>query len=410
MARRSDLSRRTPREWAVRGVLAVAALAAGYASVARTRALTIRASDIATAAALAPGDGRITALRAASLAGPDATARDRAAADRLARRALRQDPTAVTAAATLGLDAQVRGDTAAARRLFAYAEALSRRDLPTQLWAIEDAVARDDIPGVLRHYDIALRTSSKAAALLFPVLGSAIAEPPVRVALVATLAQRPRWSDLFIEHVAANGADPLATAQLFRGLRRAGVPIAGVSQSLLVNTLAARGALDAAWSYYAAIRPGADRRRSRDPGFTADIAVPTVFDWVPANADGLSAAIQRVGDGGLVDIAAPATVGGVLLRQTQMLPAGTYRLSGRSAGIEQAADAQPYWALTCADGRELGRVVMGNSAVAGGAFAGALTVPAGCPVQVLALVARPSDAVGGLSGQVERAALGPVAR
>lgn len=407
---RGNLSRRSLREWALRSALAVTTLAAGYVSVTRTQALTIRGANIASAVSLAPGDGRITALAAAALAGPDATLRDRAEADRLARHALRQDPTAVLAASTLGLNAQVRGDTAAARRIFAYAEALSRRNLPTQLWAIEDSVGRRDIPGALYHYDTALRSSASAATLLFPVLGSAITEPPVRSALVATLARRPRWSDLFVEHVAANGTDPLATVQLFRQLRRAGVPIAGISQSLLINTLAARGAFDAAWSYYELIRPGANRRTSRDPDFTADIKVPAVFDWVPVNGDGLSATVQRVGNGGLVDFSAPATVGGMLLSQTQVLPAGTYKLSGRSAGIEQAPGAQPYWALTCADGRELGRVIIGNSALAGGAFAGALDVPAECPVQVLALVARPSDAVGGLSGQIERIKLDPIVR
>lgn len=87
------------------------------------------------------------------------TARRREA-DRLARLALRQDPTAVAALATLGLNAQIRGDTNSARRYFAYSDKLSRRSLTTRLWAIEDAVARDDIPAALRNYDVALRTSA----------------------------------------------------------------------------------------------------------------------------------------------------------------------------------------------------------------------------------------------------------
>lgn len=418
MAARSDLSqrsssrrsrpRRTLWEWVVRGLLAMAAGVVGYVSVTRTHALTIRANDIVSAVALAPDDARIIAFRAATLAGSEASPRNRAEAEHLARRALRQDATAAAAASALGINAQVRGQTQAARRLFAYAETLSRRDLPTQLWAIEDAVARNDIPGALRHYDIALRTSSNAAALLFPVLGSAITEPPIRRSLVATLARRPRWSELFVEHVAGNGSDPLATVLLFRELGQVGVPIAGVSQSLLINTLAARGAFDAAWSYYASIRRGADKRMSRDPRFAADIAMPAVFDWVPANADGLAASIQRTATDGLVDFSAPATVGGTLLSQSQMLPVGTYWLSGRSTAIDQAPNASPYWVLTCVDGRELGRIVVTNSSEAGGKFAGRLSVPAGCPVQVLMLVARPSDAVGGLSGQIEQVALRPL--
>ena len=43
--------------------------------------------------------------------------------------------------------------------LFHFASSLSRRDVPTQLWLIEDAVRKNDIPGALSHYDAALRSS-----------------------------------------------------------------------------------------------------------------------------------------------------------------------------------------------------------------------------------------------------------
>ncbi|MDT9096849.1 hypothetical protein RSW32_26335, partial [Escherichia coli] len=77
-------------------------------------------------------------------------------------------------------NAQLHGDVGAARRLFAYGQRLSRRDNSTQLWAIEDAVARNDIPDVLRHYDVALRTSPNLADILYPVLASASADPAIR--------------------------------------------------------------------------------------------------------------------------------------------------------------------------------------------------------------------------------------
>src|SRR3546814_17422634 len=74
----------------------------------------------------------------------------------------------------------MHGDRAGGERLLAYSQTLSRRDLRTQLMAIELAVARDDIPSALRHYDIALRTKKNAPDLLFPVLTSALTNPTIR--------------------------------------------------------------------------------------------------------------------------------------------------------------------------------------------------------------------------------------
>src|SRR3546814_9359723 len=96
----------------------------------------------------------------------------------------------------------MHGDRAGGERLLAYSQTLSRRDLRTQLMAIELAVARDDIPSALRHYDIALRTKKNAPDLLFPVLTSALTNPTIRTELVKTLGGRPTWSHDFISHAA----------------------------------------------------------------------------------------------------------------------------------------------------------------------------------------------------------------
>lgn len=408
MSGRGTLARRSAAEWGTRGALALIFAVLGYLGVAYTLGYTLRTSDPVRAHALAPGDGRITALLAQTLSGPDATSADRIRADDFAREALLQDPTAVVAVSTLGLNAQIRGDTAGARRLFAYAEKLSRRHLQTQLWAVEDAVARGDVAGALRQYDTALRTSRSAPDLLFPILASAIAEPSVRAALTRTLASKPAWSDAFIQYAAGNGSDPRAAVQLFTGLRRAGVAVPPEAETRLVNALVARDHVGTAWSYYAATRPGADRRRSRDPHFTAGSESPSLFDWVPVNDSGISTSIQRGEQGGVFDFSVSASVGGPLLRQVQLLPPGDYEIEGRSIGIEQPRSTLPFWMLSCRDGRELGRVVVLNSAEGNGVFKGRFRVLPGCPVQTLTLVARPSDAVSGLSGQIDRVQLSPV--
>ncbi len=403
-------SRRSPTELAVRGALAVAAAVLGTASVAHSLAYMIRGTDLERAHMLAPWDGRITALLSEQLSGAEASPADRRQADDLAWRALRQDPTAVPAVATLGINAQVRGDTGSARRIFAYSEDLSRRDLRTRLWAIEDAVARNDVPGALRNYDIALRTSRIAPDLLFPVLVKAISDGEIRDALITSLRKRPAWGELLLAYASGNGPYPVETAMLFSTLHRRGIALPDGALPILIGRLFSGNHVDEAWRFYAVMMPGADRRIARDPNFTANSASPTSFDWQPITDSGISASIQRGEDGGIFDFAVPSNLGGPVLRQTQLLPPGDYVIEGRSIGIEQADAALPYWTLTCPDGRELGRVVVPNSMQAKGRFAGRFTVTTGCLVQQLQLVARPSDALSGVAGQIDEVRLRPVAR
>ena len=308
---------------------------------------------------------------------------------------------AIQAVTTLGLDAQDRGDLAYARRLFAYAQALSRRDFVTQLWSIEDAVKREDVPAAVHHYDIALRTTKAAPDVLFPVLSAAIDDPSIRASVFQTLRTQPAWAFNFLNYVSMGGAAPQSAAALFRGLIRAGIPVPPSATVAVINRLISAGATQQAWNYYAAVHSGSDLSQSRDPRFTADVRAPAVFDWVATNEAGLSATIQRNPKGGLVDFSAAPSTGGILLQQTEMLPAGIYRLIGHSIGIDQPEAALPYWALTCRDGRELNRISVPNSARGGGMFTGSITVPAGCPVQTLTLVARPSETITGLTGQID---------
>lgn len=406
MSLRYDLARRLPKAWAVRLALAAVVTLLGYYGVIFSVAQVVVGRNPALAYRLAPYDGRITGAYAAALVAVDVTPQDRVDADALAKRALQQAPMAVAALGTLGLNADTRGDTAAARRYFAHAQKLSRRDLRTQLFMIENAVQRGDIPGALHQYDITLRVLPALGDLLYPVLASASTEPAIRRELVKTLAGRPLWSDSFIGFV-SSGSDPETTAALFLSLHAGAVPVLRTASARVINALIASGRADAAWPYYAAIHPDADRRRSRDARFAATPEAPSQFDWIAINdGSGLTSSIQS----GIFDFAVPASVGGPMLQQVQLLPPGTYRLIGHSLGIKQAGGARPYWMLTCQGGPELGRIEVPNSSVANGNFSGTYIVPASCAVQTLVLIARPSDAASGLSGQFDRVELAQVAK
>lgn len=403
---------RSPREWALRGSLAAAALVAGGFSTAQTFGYVLRSAAPERAATFAPGDGRILAdVAEQQAASGESDASTRARIDALARQALSREPLAAPALTALAIDAEYRGDRTAARRLIAHSDRLSRRELGTRLWLIEDAVGRGDIKVALGHYDIALRTSRAAPDTLFPVLAQAISDEQINRGTAAILSKSPAWKDEFFAYLGEKSSEPVASARLFRRLAAAGVAPGEGPQAGVVNALIAKGQFDAAWNFYRTLRPGARRDRLRDPEFTAALARPSLFDWLPVTLEaGISASIQGGERGGVFDFAAPSTVGGTVLQQFVLLAPGTYRLSGRSAGIAQPADSRPYWQLVCADGRESGRVEVGSADQAGGRFAGTLTVPAGCPAQTLRLIVRPSNEVGGVTGQIEQVSLAPLGR
>lgn len=396
----SRFAQRSPVEWVVRGLLLVLIVGVGSIVLRATMGNVLQSNPI-LAHAFAPFDGRITARLAQQILERNGAAPQATAAERFARLALVQDATAVRAVSTLGLVLQLRRDISGARRAFAYARSLSRRDLQTQLWAIEDAVSRNDISGALAQYDIALRTSSVAPGLLFPVLASAVSDPAIRAGMIKTLARKPSWCGNFINYLVESGPDPISTARLLIDMHRSGVMQSDSPKALLISRLIEGGFYDQAWTYYSAFRHGELRDESRDPNFLADNPDPTPFDWNIINEGGVSTSIQRGERGGIFDFSASAAVGGRVLQQVQMLPAGHYRLEGHSRAIDQSPDALPYWELTCRDGRPLGRVNLLNSNKANGWFAGQFSVPEGCALQTLALFARPADSISGVAGQID---------
>jgi len=401
------LTKGSPSTLVIRLLLAVLAIMLGHVSLTRSIATVLHDNAIERAHRLAPENARIAGVLSAVLSTDQKASRNqRARADEIAREALRRDPTVVAAVATLGLNAQLRGDTTAARRLFAYSGKLSRRDLRTQLWAIEDAVARSDIPGVLYQYDVALRTQKIGGSLLFPILASALTNPEIRTALIKTMVRGAPWGKDFSIYAAAASASPKSVAQLLTGMRRAGLMVPEAAQARVVDALLATNDINGAWAYYASFRRGVSRDASRDPHFTAQQTTPTQFDWVAIDNPDATSSVQPSPAGGRFDFTASTSTNGPMLRQVELLPAGDYVLEGMMTGIEGTEAALPYWSLTCRDGKELGRATI----PANGRFAATIRVDSDCPLQVLTLMARASDQSSSIAGQVTQARLRPVAR
>ena len=387
---------RSATEWTIRISLVFLAMGIGFVSVTYSLAEVVKLDNPSYAHEIAPGNARISALLAQKLFAASPEADPQSSPAGLARLAISQDPTAVQAVATLGLQAQLAGNAPIARRFFDYAQLLSRRDIYTQLWAIEDAVRRGDVPGALRHYDIALRTEPQMADVLFPILAVSSVQPVIQVALVDTLVRNSPWAADFVNYLASQNPHPRENAVLLLKLRRAGLAVPESARSGAIYALILKDHADEAWSYYSATQPGVDRRRSRDPRFRL-ATPPTPLDWVAINEGGISSSLQAPG----VDFAASTSAGGPLLRQYELLPPGEYRLTGRTAALDAEEGAHPYWILMCQSGRELGRVELNNSTQDASTFVGTFSVPADCPIQMLMLIARPSNRISGLSGRID---------
>ena len=403
-----DRSSRLGRSRVGRAALVLAFVVLGYLGTSDSIARVVLKADPAGAKSIAPGNGKILARYAQHVFSGAPTSKSASLPANLARRALLVDPTAVEALTVLGLQAQLRGDYDQANRIFFYSSELSRRELRPRLWGIEAAIARGDITAALRNYDVALRTSREASKLLFPILNAALAEPRIRSSLIEILGTNPVWKDQFIAYAATSGIEPEGAIALFKEGRGVGLYPNNNLRANLVNTLMAQNKTEKAWAYYNTFRPSAKRDRSRDSGFKLEAQTRTVFDWRPGADTRLAVGIFWERGAGLLDFSVPPSIGGELASQTQLLPPGNYQFVSQSKGIVQPFRSKPYWSLTCEDGRELGRIVVSNSAENQGVVRGRFTVPKSCPVQILKLIARSTDNIMGVSGQIEQAQLLPL--
>lgn len=355
-------------------------------------AYVVRPADPGLALRIDPANAEVAASRAEQLLRENPA--NRAEAEALARRALRRSPVSAAGARMIATTRDLAGDPVAARRLMAYSESLSRRDLPTQVWLIQDAVQHNDVAKALHHYDIALRSSDASKALLFPVLIKALGQPEVVRRLVDILIARPSWGPSFLQQ-AYNAQDLDGFAALLRGLdaRGYGVPpdvLAG-AEARMVDA----GRYEAAWQVYGTRHMHAARVGIRDPDFVRLGLSEGPFDWTILAGNGLSVEPRHVGGNDALAYRAATGASGVLARQLLVLPPGTFRLSGV---VPDIAEGSPpiLIRLRCAENEVPIVTITAGSAT----FTQAFSVPQTCRAQWIDLVAEGGENPLGASGAI----------
>lgn len=306
----------------------------------------------------------------------------------LAARALGRSPALGPAAGVLGLAYSAGGDIRSADRAFAYAERVSRRDLPTELWLIQRRVSQGDVAGALVHYDIALRTNHAAFETLVPILIAASGNAPVRNALLPYLSERVAWANEYAERLLSNGTDPESIFVQLHAMRLNRSRDA--DHGLLAHAVDRLVALD---------RPTLALRliglRStaalRDGDFDGSGDFPPL-DWWLRNEPGLAATRERSdGENGMaLHVVASGEQGGEVAHQLLMLPAGSYRFTGTArAASSGGGESSVSFALTCGAGNAALAATV-HALRAKSRFAAEFRVPAGCSAQWLRIVTPPA--------------------
>ncbi len=389
-----------PARVAARAAIILAALGLATLTVRTGLAQWIGLSDPVGAAGLAPHDARIAIAAAQAALGSGAKA-DSPQVRTLVDNALARDVTQPGALELKAVQADLAGQKAHEARLFALSDALSRRSLPTRLWLIQHAVDQGDVPGALADFDIALRTSSNAPKVLFPVLARATRDPHLTTPIARLLDRPDDWRLMFLNYAVTQAhAGPGMSAVVLKMRDRRVITDSQVDQTLVAELVA-----EQQFALARRVRE-AFRRTSpdlvQDADFSrADLDYP--FGWRLTQAGDVGAQRVRVeGQTGLNLRASPSGSGPVATQLLTLAP-GTYRLWTQTGVALADPAALPFWTLTCAQAGGGQIALLDQPAQARQAAAIAVTVPTDCPAQWLSLNLRPSD--GEQSGEVARVAV-----
>lgn len=397
----------------VRGAVLAGAAVALWLSVAVSVGNTLRAASPATALALMPWDARAKAAVADQGLSLEASRAEVQRSLALARAAIERDPTEARAYRALGLGLSLARDERLVPGLLGYSSRLSRRDLPTQLWLIESAVARNDAAGALEHFSTALTVAPQSKELLFPILVNAVSDPALVQPISGLFRSRPAWGDelLFTLVGRAESVDNLV--RLVDGLRARNMAIPQDVTAALIQRLVTAGRYAAAERQYR-IASGGRAAWLHDGDFTRTPSFPPL-DWLLEDSSNASASISAPAEGqrtGSLDFSARRSSRTPLARQLITAPAGTYRLASTWRIAEGAGGRPAAWVVRCATtSAELGRlpipVTAAERAVRGAAR---IAVPADCPAQWVSLELPERNESGDVLGAILSVNLTPLAR
>jgi len=389
------------------------AIVAGLLTISVSGANILRSVRPDLAMSIQPLDARSRAKAAEQqLASLPISRAQLAEAERLALEALRRDPTIVAAWRTLGVVATARNQAERAATLFRFSGQLSKRDLPTQLWLIEDRVRANDIEGALRHYDAALRSKPDSATALFPVLVAATADDGIVPPLARLLNTDPPWRRPFLTALAADAPDAENFARFVGLVIRAATPEEKNIVATRMSAMVDRREFGLAQQVYQLLAGGeGPAPLVRNGSFELPNPYPPL-DWLLSDQSDLRAEQQAAtqdGAGARLQIFANNGAGGVAARQMLLLPPGNYEIRAAAGVIEDMRPGRLGWSVQCNNPQATVLLDQDLPQLTGRiAPAAQFRVPAGCEGQWFSLKLRADLDPGGVAGWIDLLTIRPI--
>jgi hypothetical protein len=350
-------------------------------------------------------DGTALAAKAdiAMLSGEKIDARKLAANGRAA---LLNGPLNARAVRQVATAAKMQGQDAQAFDLLKRAESLSRRDALTHVLLVEEAANRNDAPAALHHYDLALRTSKASSQLLFPRLSLAIRHPSIRAELKPLIRSDRNWPAAFMVYARDNSANLTPLVDLL--LETGGVPdpvLAKMHRATIISALFYRGQ----YSQVARLLlVSADGTRLMT---SAGLETMDRFDdFGPAawllmdDVDAGAVANGTKADATMLIYATPETTKLVAHKLLYLAP-GAYQFGATVKSADKGRDGAFGWQLRCLSGPNKGQIWRVWDT--GATTRSDLTIPTGCPSQLLEITASGGTGDSGLEAEIGAISMRP---
>lgn len=322
--------------------------------------------------------------------------RDIERAEQLSRQALSREAVSVGAIRNIGISRATKGNSSdAVRPLFSGAERLSRRDVPTELWLVEDNVSRGNVTGALRHYDVLMRSSRTAQLTMIPQLVRASVDQPVAKALAMLLVKRPHWWSAFYDQMLTDGTNAGALALMASALNlRPEVPSEHEQLARSLTKLVELKSYEAAFALYRNTRSSNDRAVAwpHNGGFSTAKPLPP-FEWSLALDADLGGVVEpRTGaDGPALTLVATNGRKGVVAQQLLLLRPGSYVLKAMVGASPANKALSPVVRLVCADsGTTIAETTLVDTPVPSNILSLDVSIEA-CRTQWIIILAQASD-------------------
>lgn len=283
------------------------------------------------------------------------------------REAALREPVSSYALGLLGVAVDYQHDSSHARELFQLSEKMSRRNLLTQMWLIEDAVRRDNVSDAIVHYDRAMRVSLESRQTLSPLLVNALGDSLIQKNLLPVLAKHPLWWQDFALTMGKSGEDARGMSAAIIALRP---NLANSEERALVERIlnkmialhADRQALRTINQLEGKIGPS---RTLQGGGFESALGTPP-FAWFLRNDNNIRAFRDLVPNGGYgLRMETQNDTTGDVAWQLIGLAHGHYVLKGTVGNDSANATGRPVIRIDCEHGEALGQfslpVALGSS-------------------------------------------------